>query len=296
MTSLNYDIQDKLKRLTVFEKIIALNISVYIVGWLIAAFSSVTRGNSLIWLALPKDFSEFIFKPWSILTYGFAHIDFWHLFFNVFVLYFVGRSFSNLFSIKLTLNVFFLGILIGGLTYMLVFTLFPNGILKFSGPLVGASAGVRAALLFLCAYMPNKEVRLIAFNVKLLYIGLVLVGLDVLGLFSGINAGGNVAHLGADVLGYFYAIQLKKGTDIGKGFERFMDYIAGIFTKSKTSNLKTVYKKSKKGKAYAGHTKQEFDEFNKQKKIDLILDKISKSGYESLSKEEKEYLFKAGKK
>jgi len=292
MTSLTYDIQDKFKRLTAFEKIIAANVVIYIVGWLIANFSSVSRGQSLSWLVLPKEFSEFIFKPWSIITYGFAHIDFWHLFFNMLVLYFIGRSFSNLFNIKLSLNVYFLGIISGALAYMLAYAIFPGGILKFTGPLLGASAGVRAALIFLCAYMPNYEVRLITFNIKLLYIGLVLVALDVLGLFSG-NAGGNIAHLGGDVLGFLYATQLKKGTDIGKGFERIMDSIMGMF--SKKSKLKTVYKSKSKGKAYAGHTKDEFDEFNKQKQIDIILDKISKSGYESLSKEEKEFLFRSGK-
>ena len=292
MTSLTYDIQDKLKRLTAFEKIIAANVVIYIVGWLIANFSSVSRGQSLSWLVLPKEFSEFIFKPWSIITYGFAHIGFWHLFFNMLVLYFIGRSFSNLFNIKLSLNVYFLGIISGALAYMLAYAIFPGGILKFTGPLLGASAGVRAALIFLCAYMPNYEVRLITFNIKLLYIGLVLVALDVLGLFSG-NAGGNIAHLGGDVLGFLYATQLKKGTDIGKGFERIMDSIMGMF--SKKSRLKTVYKSKSKGKAYAGHTKDEFDEFNKQKQIDIILDKISKSGYESLSKEEKEFLFRSGK-
>jgi len=292
MTSLTYDIQDKLKRLTAFEKIIAANVVIYIVGWLIANFSSVSRGQSLSWLVLPKEFSEFIFKPWSIITYGFAHIGFWHLFFNMLVLYFIGRSFSNLFNIKLSLNVYFLGIISGALAYMLAYAIFPGGILKFTGPLLGASAGVRAALIFLCAYMPNYEVRLITFNIKLLYIGLVLVALDVLGLFSG-NAGGNIAHLGGDVLGFLYATQLKKGTDIGKGFERIMDSIMGMF--SKKSRLKTVYKSKSKGKAYAGHTKDEFDEFNKQKQIDIILDKISKSGYESLSNEEKEFLFRSGK-
>ena len=95
-------------------------------------------------------------------------------------------------------------------------------------------------------------------------------------------------------MGYFYAIQLQKGIDIGKGFERFMDSISSFFSKGKRSNLKTVHKSKKK--SYAGHTKQEFGEFNKQKKIDIILDKISKSGYESLSKDEKAFLFKAGKK
>jgi membrane associated rhomboid family serine protease len=293
MTSLNYDIKDKLRRLSVFEKIIALNIVVYFTGWFLYQTQGVIRQDSLIWLALPKDFFDFILKPWSILTYGFAHIDLWHLIINLFILYFVGRSFSNLFNVKLTLNVYFLGILFGGLAYMLVYTIFPNGILKTAGPLVGASAGIRATLIFLCAYMPNKEMRLVTINIKLMYIGLVLVALDVLGLF-GNNSGGNVAHIGGDLLGYFYAVQLKKGTDIGKGFERFMDSILSFFSKTKKSNLKTVHKSKKKG--FAGHTKQEFGEFNKQKQIDIILDKISKSGYETLSKEEKAFLFRAGKK
>jgi membrane associated rhomboid family serine protease len=292
MTSLNYDIKDKLKRLSAFEKIIALNVLVYIIGWLVFQTQGIARGDSLNWLALPKGFTAFILKPWTILTYGFAHFGFWHLFFNMFILYFVGRSFSNLFSVKLSLNIYVLGILFGGLSFILVYNVFPNSILKSIGSLVGASAGVRATLIFLCAYMPNKEMRLVTINIKLLYIGLVLVALDILGLF-GDNPGGNVAHLGGDLLGYFYAVQLQKGTDIGKGFERFMDIISSYFSKGNKSNLKTVHKSKKK--SYAGHTKQEFSEFNKQKKIDIILDKISKSGYESLSDEEKAFLFKAGK-
>jgi len=293
MTSLNYDIKNKLKSLNAFEKIIALNVIVYFVGWMVFQTQDVTRDYSLNWLALPKDFFDFILKPWSIITYGFAHVDLFHLFFNLIVLYFVGRTFSNLFNAKLTLNVYFLGILFGGLAYMLVYTLFPNGILDTAGPLVGASAGVRATLIFLCAYMPNKEVNFFTIKIKLMYVGLVLVALDILGLF-GINSGGNIAHLGGNLLGYFYAIQLKKGTDIGKGFERFLDSISSFFSKVKTSNLKTVHKGKKKG--YAGHTKQQFGEFNKQKQIDVILDKISKSGYESLSKDEKAFLFRSGKK
>lgn len=293
MTSLNYDIKDKLKRLTAFEKIIIANVAIYVLGWCISLFMRIPRAQSLAWLELPKDFNDFILQPWSIITYGFAHVGFWHLFFNMMVLYFVGRSFSNLFNIKLSLNVYFLGIITGALAYLLVYNLFPNGFLKSAGALVGASAGVRAALIFLCAYMPKYEVRLIIFNVKLMYIGIVLVLLDIPGLFSS-NAGGSVAHFGGYILGYIYAVQLKKGTDIGKGFEGLMDRVSSLFS-SKKGNLKTVHRRQKK-KAYAGHTKEEFNEFNNQKQIDIILDKISKSGYESLSKEEKEFLFKAGKK
>ena len=148
----------------------------------------------MVWLALPDSFSEFIVKPWSLLTYGFAHTKFWHLLFNMLVLYFVGRSFSNLFNIKLSLNVYFLGILSGAIAYLVVYNVLPQSMLKNVGVLFGASAGVRAALIFLSTYMPDYEIRLVNFNIKLKYIAFVLVGLDLLGLL-GDNQGGYVAHL-----------------------------------------------------------------------------------------------------
>lgn len=291
MTTLNQDLKDKLKRLTTFEKIIAINVVIYILGWFVFKFQNIDRRESLSWLSLPSDFWDFLSKPWTIITYGFAHVEIWHLFFNMLVLYFIGRSFSNLFNVKLSLNVYILGILSGALAYLLVYNVFPNGLLKSSIGLVGASAGVRAALIFLCTYMPKYEVRLISWNVKLMYIGIVLVVLDIPGLFSQ-NAGGSVAHFGGYFLGFIYAYQLKKGVDIGKGFESFMDSISGWFKPKST--LKTVHRRKKK--TFAGHTKKEFDEFNNQKQIDIILDKISKSGYETLTPEEKEFLFRSGKK
>ncbi len=290
MTSLWQDIQDKLRRLNVFEKIIIINVIVFVVGWFIFRFLHIPREESLTWLELPKNFSEFIVKPWSIITYGFTHYGFFHILFNLLVLYFVSRAMVNLFNNKLSLNVYFLGILIGGLSFLLVYNVLPESYSVHVGALVGASAGVRALLIFLCAYLPYKEAQFFLIRIKLWHIGLVIVILDVVGLFS-MNQGGNVAHIGGDLLGYLYAVQLQKGMDIGKGFERFLDGIASIF-KTK-STLKTVHRTKKK--PFAGHNKNEFSEFNKQKRIDLILDKISKSGYESLTKEEKEFLFKAGK-
>ena len=290
MTSLNQDIQDKLKRLNVFEKIIIINVAIFILGWFIFKFKHIPREESLSWLELPKFFSEFIAKPWSIISYAFTHYGFFHLIFNVLVLYFVSRTMVNLFSTKISLNIYFLGILVGGFSYLLIYTLLPQSYSIHVGSLVGASAGVRALLIFICAYMPYREARFFMVTIKLWYIGLAIVLLDIVGLFS-INQGGNVAHLGGDLLGYLYAIQLQKGTDIGKGFERFIDGVVNLFKPK--SSLKTVYKRKKK--PFAGHTKSDFNEFNKQKRIDIILDKISKSGYESLTKEEKEFLFKAGK-
>jgi membrane associated rhomboid family serine protease len=290
MTSLGSDIKDKLKRLNVFEKIIAVNIVVFFLGFLIKAINNIPREDSLKWLELPKDISDFILKPWTIITYGFTHYDFIHLLFNLVILYFVSRSMVNLFPSKQSLNIYFLGILSGGLLYLLVYNLIPESILVSVGSLVGASAGVNALLIFLCTYMPHQETKFFAIRIKLWHIGLAIVIIDFIGLF-GINQGGKVAHFGGTILGYFYAKQLYKGKDIGLGFGRFMDSIANLF-KSK-SPLKTVHKSKKK--PFAGHNKEQFNEFNNQKKIDLILDKISKSGYESLTKEEKAFLFKAGK-
>lgn len=291
MTSLSQDISDKLKRLNVFEKIIALNVLVFFIGWLLTVLSSIPRSNSLNWLVLPNSFLDFIVKPWSILTYGFTHYDLFHLLFNMLVLYFVSRVMVNLFPKKQSLNIYFMGILAGGLLYLLAYNLIPDFFKDRVTVLVGASAGVNALLIFICAYMPYREARFFSVRIKLWYLGAALVIFDVIRLFGGVNQGGMVAHLGGSFLGYMYATQLLKGKDVGTGFGKIVDSIVNLFRSKST--LKTVHKNKKK--AYAGHNKKQFDEYNNQKKIDLILDKISKSGYDSLTKEEKAFLFKAGK-
>ncbi|MCB4808007.1 rhomboid family intramembrane serine protease [Tamlana sp. 62-3] len=284
MSSFVQDLKYKFSNLNVLEKIIAINVVVF--------FLSLVFKNQMTWFELPSSFGEFITKPWTIISYAFLHseTDFLHILFNMLWLYFLGRMFLNLFSPKMALNVYFLGAIFGGVLFMLGYNLLPS---LFGGHsrLLGASAAVRALLIFLCAYMPNQEVRFFTFNIKLWYIGLGIVALDVFGLF-GVNAGGNLAHLGGAILGYVYAKQLQAGSDIGKGFERFMDKIVNLFKSSKRGPLKTVHKNKNK---VGGYTKADFNEFNNQKKIDVILDKISKSGYDSLTSEEKEFLFRAGK-
>ena len=280
--SLTTDIKYKLARLNILEKIIAVNVVVFLVGLVLP---SVLR-----WFELPSDAFNALVNPWSIVSYAFVHYDFLHLLFNMLWLYVIARMFLNLFSPKRALNIYFLGAISGGAMFLLGYALLPS---FFGGnsSLVGASAAVRALLIFLCAYMPNQDVRVFMFNLKLWYIGVGLVVLDVVGLF-GVNAGGNLAHIGGALLGYVYATQLVKGNDIGSGFERFADAIANLFKPSKKAPLKTVHKnKSKVG----GFKKSDFSQFNNQKKIDIILDKISKSGYDSLTAEEKELLFRAGK-
>ncbi len=289
MTSLLQDIQDKLKRLNVLEYIIVINIAVFVIGFLISKTTNFM--SSLYWLELPRSFSEFLLKHWTLITYGFTHYEFFHILFNLLVLYFVSRMMLNLFSSKMALSVYFLGIIAGGLAFLLVYNLLPSNILKPASALVGASAGVRALLIFICAYMPKTEVRVVFFNMKLWHLGIVVVALDLVGLFS-LNQGGSIAHLGGSVLGYLYATQLQKGTDIGKWFQNVINRVTQFFQPGKKSPLKTVHKRYKKD-VIAGHTTDDFKAFNKQKQIDIILDKISKSGYESLTEAEKAFLFKA---
>lgn len=280
----------KFNNLDAFGKIIAINAVVFLISLVV---NSLLRFDLFTYFELPSGIMNFLFQPWSLITYGFLHNGIFHLVFNMLFLYYLSRVTTNLFRQKMILNIYFLGIICGGLAYLAVANLLP---LKLIGPkdvLVGASAGVSALLLFVAAYIPNTEIRLFnAFNVKWKHIAMVIVGLDLFRLMSGLNQGGYVAHFGGYLLGYIYATRLIKGTDIGIGFERAMDSFMSLFKPK--SNLKTVHRK-KQTKEYAGKTKDEFHSFNNQKKIDLILDKISKSGYESLTAEEKEFLFKAGK-
>lgn len=281
MTSLQQDIKDKLSRLNILEKLIVLNAVIFLVGIIVKPL--------LVWLSLPSVFNAYLVKPWTVVTYAFVHYDPIHILFNMVWLYFIARMFLNLFSSKMALNIYILGAMAGGVFYLVFYSFLPKSVMGV--PLVGASASVRALLIFLCAYMPKQDVRIFTFNIKLWHIAAAIIGLDVINLF-GINGGGSLAHLGGAVLGYVYATQLRKGTDIGSGFGGLMDKFMALFTFKKRSPLKTVHKnKSKVG----GYTKADFNEFNNQKKIDVILDKISKSGYDSLTAEEKDLLFRAGK-
>ena len=171
---------------------------------------------------------------------------------------------------------------------MLSYTVFPA--FQYASPImVGASAGVMAVMIFMATYSPDVEVRIIFFNIKLRYLGIAFVLLDVIQIPYG-NAGGHLAHLGGAALGYFYVRRLDQGVDIGLPFENFTNRVLNLFKKQ--PNLKTIYKSKYSSNKKKKETRQEID----QNKIDAILDKISKSGYDSLNQKEKDFLFQAGKK
>ena len=281
----------RLQQMNEAEKLILINFICFVLPLFLKTILylfNIPSGVMFGWFELSAKWSDLLYKPWTILTYSFMHSGLLHLFWNMYLLYFASRLFLNLFSSKTFLNVYFLGIFSGGLTFMLSYTLFPA--FQYSSPImVGASAGVMAVIIFIATYSPDLEVRIIFFNVKLRYLGIAFVLLDVIQIPYG-NAGGHIAHLGGAALGYFYVRRLDQGVDIGLPFENFTNRVLNVFKKQ--SNLKTVYKSKATSNKKNKETSQKID----QNKIDAILDKISKSGYDSLTQKEKDFLFQAGKK
>lgn len=279
------DFMSRLDRFTIAEKIILINIVCFIIPFFLRTFFflfNLPEQAMYTWFELSPHASLFLYRPWTLFTYAFLHGSIGHILWNMLLLYYASRLFLNLFSAQKFINVYFLGLITGGVVFLMSYALFP----VFKGlypPLVGASAGVMAILIFSCTYSPQLEIRLLFFNLKLMYLGIGLVVLDVLQIPSG-NAGGHLAHLGGAALGYFYANQLQKGNDIGTRFELVWKWIVGLFDSK--PRMEKVYKTTKKTAKTSSPD---------QSKIDAILDKISISGYDSLTKEEKEFLFKAGK-
>ena len=278
------------KQLSIVLKIIVINTLIFLIFYLGSFFFKLSPSTLVSWFVLPTSFLEIVCQPWSFVTYAFLHAGFWHLFWNMYLLYWFGLYVLNLFTSKRFLTIYLLGAINGGLFYVLAYNLFPvfNNI---SSNLMGASAAVLAIVIFIATYTPDAMVRIFTFRIKLWQIGLVMVLLDLFQLPSSGNAGGLIAHMGGAIFGYVYAIHLKKGNDIGIWFENFMDLLVNLFKSNKYKHFKQVHKT----KQSAPKNTKRNPTTNYQIKIDRILDKIGKSGYDSLTKAEKDFLFKAGK-
>jgi hypothetical protein len=223
----------------------------------------------------------------------FLHYDFFHILFNMLWLYWFGKIFLEYLNPKKLISVYLIGGLAGGLVYVLAFNLFPAFQESVSQSVaLGASAAVLAIVMAISFYVPDYTLYLMFFGpVKLKYIAMATVLIDVLSIRSG-NAGGHLAHLGGAFFGFLYATQLQRGKDISIGFSRFMDSLFSLF--KRRTKIKVEYKRPE-GRP---ETDMEYNARRaaEQRTIDQILDKIARSGYDGLSKEEKEMLFKSSKK
>jgi len=240
------------------------------------------------WLAVSSEPTTFFYRPWTLLTYAFFHYGFLHLFFNMMVLHFSSRLFLTFFTQKQYLGLYFLGSIFAGLVYVLSFYL-----LGHSSLMVGASAAIMALLVATTTYQPLMELRLLLIgNVKLWHITGVLLLLDLLQIQMN-NTGGHIAHLSGAFFGYIYIKLLQNGTDLSRIVSSVIDFFTNLFSPKKATPFKKVHVNPKKPTVKRESKIVAKDKTQQQ--IDEILDKISQSGYDSLTAEEKEFLFKAGK-
>ena len=270
------------------QKLIFWNIGVFVLFSLLTVvfkFSNITF-NYFDWVALSSNTPEFLAKPWTIITFNFFHATILHLIFNLIVLHFSGRLFNTYFTDKQLFGVYLLGGIFSGLTFILMFFL-----LGKTSPLVGASGAIMALLIATATYAPFMFLRIPLIGiVKLWHVASVILLIDLIQLLYE-NMGGHLAHLGGALFGFIYIKLLKTGKDITKPFSLFLDAIVNIFKPKKKTPFKKVHRNTTKNVVNSSISNKDFA----QKQIDDILDKISKSGYDSLTKEEKEFLFKAGK-
>lgn len=265
----------------IVERIIYINVAVFIITFLLKAIAFLMQWdeNPLFQLfALPSEFNTYLYKFWTIFTYGFLHAGIWHILFNMLLLYYLGNLFLDFFSKKQLLTYFLGGIIAGGIIFLVSYNLLP-ALKGKSTFLVGASAGVTAVVIGLATKIPNYAIRFRFIGaIKLWYIALILVLVDFIQI--SVNTGGHLAHLGGAVFGFLLTKYFNDGKELTNTFST-------IFKKKKQKPLKTVYKKRNPSKTV--------NKAKNQEKIDAILDKISKHGYEKLTKEEKDFLFSASK-
>ncbi len=239
------------------------------------------------WIALVPTKNTLFLKPYTLFTYMFLHAGFLHLLFNMIMLHFAGRLFVTFFTQKQLLGTYILGGLFSGFIFVIAFLLMGKSAL-----LVGASGAVMALLIAVTVYAPYMNLRLaLVGNVKLWLVTAVLLFLDLVQIgFS--NTGGHLAHLAGAFFGYLFVYFLRKGTDITAWVSKIELLFTSLFTKKKSQPFKKVHRTKKA--TPTNNVKSPLDKTEKQKQIDVILDKISQSGYDALTKEEKAFLFKAG--
>jgi membrane associated rhomboid family serine protease len=236
-------------------------------------------------LAVPASLNELLLKPWTLITYMFLHKDIWHILFNILWLYWFGTIFLNILDQRKLVAVYLIGGICGAILYVVSFNIFPafKEIVNESVA-IGASASVMAVVVAIAAYTPDYSIRLLLLGrVKIKYMALAILILTSFMDFS-VNSGGKLAHIGGAVFGYIYAMNLRQGRDLGIGINKIIDFFATIFKPRK--KMRVAYKRPVNDYEY---NKVKTD---RQAKIDAILDKISKGGYDSLTKEEKDTLFR----
>ena len=268
------NIKNELQKHNKLTVLLVINISIFfIINISVSVFSTdiIVRN-----LALPLNLNEFVFKFWTLFTYMFSHKDFGHVFYNMLLLYFTARTFLNFMSEKKLMFVYMMSGLMGGLILIILSAL---SLVSDDKPLIGASAAVIGIVSCLAIYIPNLPVSLFGIiEMKYKYCALLIFAVSTIIDFD-VNTGGKISHFGGAFFGLLFGYLLKNGKDISE---------LSFFKRQKKTKLKVVHNNKNKSVNDSSNANQ--------KTIDELLDKISKNGYENLSKTEKELLFKLSQK
>jgi len=275
-------------------RLIYLNIAVFllisvgsIIGYLLNNQALSLKILNLF--SVPSSVKAFILRPWTLITYMFTHKDLLHILFNMLWLYWFGTIFLEYLDQKKLVSVYLLGGITGAIVYMISFNIFPAFDQVVSESVaIGASASVLAIVVAIAVYVPDYSVTLFLLGrIKIKWVALAIFILTSVMDFS-VNSGGKLAHIGGALFGYLYTVNLRRGRDLGKGLNKSIDFLATIFKPRK--KMRVTYKKRTTDYEY---NKARTDH---QEQINRILDKISKGGYDSLTKEEKDLLFSESQK
>ncbi|WP_456463165.1 rhomboid family intramembrane serine protease [Lutibacter sp.] len=273
------DIKQAYHKANIVEKIIYINVFLFLITVLLNKYI-------IGWFALPSNLDSFLVKPWTLVSYAFIHQNLFHILSNLLVLYYIGNLFLDFYTKKQFLNFYLLGGIFGGIVFLAYYYFIAKTVAL---PLAGASAAVTTIFIAIATKIPRYSLQLrFIGSVELWVLAAIWVVLSILQIANP-DKGSAIAHLSGAIFGYIYAKQLSKGNDIGSWFEQLLNYFTNLLKPKNKSPFKAVYKTKKR-------TSTNVVSKSKQRKIDDILDKISKSGYESLTKEEKDFLFRAGKK
>ncbi len=290
-------------------QIIVINLLVFLVINLLYVGLAVSGVRDLYgaiaqFIYIPAPIEKFLWRPWTLITYFFTHQNPLHILFNMWIMYWFGLIIKDFLGNGKVIALYVLGGIAGGIIYLICFNTLPY--FKALTPelgMLGASACVYAIVTAAATYKPHLEMNLLFFgNVKIVYIAIIVIFLSFIGIgaaSSDAGAGGNLAHLGGALIGYVFIKQYERGSDWSIPIMRFLNMIAGLFGRKYTSRTGNTSKakatagktgNSSKSKGYTSAATPTQDD------IDAILDKISANGYESLTTEEKQILFKASQK
>lgn len=278
------DLKLQFKMGDVTTKLIFWNIGIFLVS--IIFFYQFRTGQFAFpdWIGLSANWQVALVHPWTLITYGFLHGGFWHLIMNMIVLNLVGNLFLTYFSQKQLLGLYFLGMVFSGLCFLVGSVLFND-----HGVMVGASGAVMAVLFATTIYGPTVEIRLWGvIAIKLWMFTAFFLLMDIMYIMVN-NTGGHVAHLSGALFGFIFIKLLQNGTDLSK----IVSSILGIFDRKPKSRMKTVHNKYNRPQQKTAPKVITKDKTEQQ--IDEILEKITRSGYNSLTQDEKDFLGRAGK-